>query len=121
MIRSDQMLLLPNAEESYIDSCKMTYIIIDCRGWRADVSVRKAFLCPDKSLAKCNGIREREERKGNVRRDERSHMPKQNDNQKKDTTDQQTNIHTHKGETAGKTCVDKKKRYKKRRTCTKLS
>ena len=72
----------------------MTYIVINCRGWRADVTVRKAFLCPDKSLAKCSGIGEREERKGNVRRDERSHMPGQNNNQRDGHKDQKT-THTY--------------------------
>ena len=56
------MILLPNAEESVAGSCKMTYIVIDCRGWRADVTVRNALLCPVKSLAKSNGIGVREER-----------------------------------------------------------
>ena len=55
----------------------MTYIVIDCRGWRADVAARKEFLCPDKSLAKCSGIGEREEGRGKMRCDERSHMPEQ--------------------------------------------
>ena len=56
------MILLPNAEESDAGSCKMTYIVIDCRGWRADVAVHNALLCPVKSLAKSNGIGVREER-----------------------------------------------------------